>query len=157
VLAESALPTAGRLCEDLGAPLHLVRVVDPGTALDLMDVGLFSMLAYESTLADLEADATLELMAFRQREAGRGAAITSEVRTGSPATELLAILRPDDLVVMTSHGAGGTLGWCISGVTEKLLRRGPAPIVILHQRADALPFAATRLATPAMSTASPHA
>lgn len=140
-LAESALPTARRLCSDFDAPLHLVRVVDPGTALDLVDVGLFSPCVYQSTLLALNADATLELAALRDHEAGSGVTVTSELRTGSPAAELLGSLRADDLVVMTSHGAGGTAGWCIGGVAEKLLRRAPAPILILHHRTGKPPAA----------------
>ena len=37
---------------------------------------------------------------------------------------------------MTTHGAGGTISWCIGGVAEKLLRRAPAPVVLLHARAE---------------------
>jgi nucleotide-binding universal stress UspA family protein len=135
-LSESALPLARRLCTDLGASLHLVRVVEPGAALDLVDLGLFSPKVYESTLAALKEEAGRELAALHGRELGRGLPVSSELRVGSPAAELLAMLEPDDLVVMTTHGAGGTAGWCVGGVAEKLLRRAPAPVVLLHARAE---------------------
>jgi nucleotide-binding universal stress UspA family protein len=135
-LAESALPLARRLAEDLGASLHLVRVVEPGAALDLLDLGLFSHKAYESTIAALQEDAIHKLAALHGRELGRGLPVSIELRVGSPAAELLSSLRAGDLVVMTTHGIGGTTGWCIGGVAEKLLRRAPAPVVLLHARAE---------------------
>jgi nucleotide-binding universal stress UspA family protein len=134
--AETALPTARRLGADLGAALHLVRIAEPGAAVDLVDVGLFSPKVYEATIAALTEEAERGLAAVHTREMGRGIAVSSDLRVGAPAAELLRVLKPDDLVVMTTHGAGGTVGWCIGGVAEKLLRRAPAPVVLLHARAD---------------------
>jgi nucleotide-binding universal stress UspA family protein len=148
-LAETALPVARRLAVDLGASLHLVRVVEPGAALDLVEVGLFSSRLYESTLKSLKEEAGAELAHLQEREMGHGIAISSDLRVGAPAAELLAAIRPDDLVVMTTHGAGGTIGWCIGGVAEKLLRRAPTPVVLLHARAEhaAMAVAATERQT----------
>jgi nucleotide-binding universal stress UspA family protein len=132
--AEAAVPLARHFCEDLGVPLHLMRVVEPALALDLVEVGLFSTETYESTVASLKTAAEEEFAAVHAREMGRGMPVSSELRVGAPAAELIAALHPDDLVVMTTHGAGGTVGWCIGGVAEKLLRRAPAPVVLLHAR-----------------------
>jgi nucleotide-binding universal stress UspA family protein len=136
--AETALPVARRLCADIDASLHLVRVAEPGAAVDLIDVGLFSPKVYESTVAALTDEASRELAAVHGREMGQGTAVSSELLSGAPAAELLAVLKPDDLVVMTTHGAGGAVGWCIGGVAEKLLRRASAPVVLLHARAEGM-------------------
>jgi nucleotide-binding universal stress UspA family protein len=137
--AEAAVPLARRFCEDLGVPLHLIRVVEPALALDLVEVGLFSTETYESTVASLKMAAEEEFAAVQAREMGRGTPISSDLRVGAPAAELIAALHPDDLVVMTTHGAGGTVGWCIGGVAEKLLRRAPAPVVLIHARLELPP------------------
>jgi nucleotide-binding universal stress UspA family protein len=147
-LAESALPIARELCDDLGASLHLVRVVEPGAALDLVDVGLFSSTVFQSTVAALNAVASRELAALHGREMGHGRLVSSDLRVGNPAAELLAVLQSDDLVVMTTHGAGGTIGWCIGGVAEKLLRRAPAPVVLLHPRTGGKAIFAASVVTP---------
>jgi nucleotide-binding universal stress UspA family protein len=56
----------------------------------------------------------------------------TELRTGQPAPELLAALRPGDLVVLTPHGRGGVRRWLLGSVAEKLVRLAPAPVLLVR-------------------------
>jgi nucleotide-binding universal stress UspA family protein len=49
---------------------------------------------------------------------------TAEVLTGSPAVTLLDATRPDNLMVMTTHGRGG--------VADKLVRAAAAPVLLVR-------------------------
>lgn len=119
--AERAVPIAAAMARSLGLPLHLVSVVE-------VDAGEETPASIRQPLADRLATTTARLHAD-------GLAATSEVRSGSPADELLAIARPGDLVAMTTHGGGGGQRWIIGAVAEALVRQAPAPVVLV--RADA--------------------
>ena len=60
--------------------------------------------------------------------------ISTEVRSGPAATEVMATLGTGDLLVITTHGQGAARRWQIGNVAEKLLRQAPAPVALV--RAD---------------------
>jgi nucleotide-binding universal stress UspA family protein len=108
-VADRAVHLARALCRAPGRPLHLVGVAaEPGGALA----------------------AHLDAVAGELRAAGITAAV--EVRHGEPEVEIVAATRPGDLVVMTTHGASGGQRWRIGHVAERMLRRGPAPVVLVR-------------------------
>ncbi len=114
--AERALPFAATLARALSCEAHLVRVIDPeGNATDIAaaERGL------ERCAEDLRQD---------------GVAASTGLRFGAAAPELLALVTPGDLIVMSTHGAGAPKRWQISSVAEKLLRQAAAPVVLI--RAD---------------------
>ena len=61
----------------------------------------------------------------------RGVTATSEVLIGEPAPAIAEALRPDEVIVMTSHGAGGIRRWLMGSVAEKLIHRAAAPLVLV--------------------------
>lgn len=70
----------------------------------------------------------------------RGVAINYEVvvrRTGiSSAEEILRIERERqvDLIVMSTHGRRGLTRWALGSVTEKILRSGRAPVLVMRPK-----------------------
>jgi nucleotide-binding universal stress UspA family protein len=60
--------------------------------------------------------------------------VTTEVRHGEPAPELLEALAAGDLLVISTHGEGPARRWQIGSVAERLLRHADAPVVLI--RAD---------------------
>lgn len=128
VLAEAALPEARKLATALATPLLLVSVVDLD---EIRAVVWFAAYAgrrghmagevAERERTARERTATRYLAQQVVRVGGEGIAVTTEVRTDSPASCLMDLAQPDDLIVMTSHGRGdfdagssGALpsGWC---------------------------------------------
>jgi nucleotide-binding universal stress UspA family protein len=59
---------------------------------------------------------------------------TCEVRAGQQATELLDVIAPTDLVVMTSHGRGGVRRWLLGSVADKLVREAAGPVLLVRAR-----------------------
>lgn len=118
VTAERALPLAATFASSLNCRMHIVSVDETA----------------DGAMANSSIGAYLE----RQVEAARTMGITAstEQRIGSPAAELLAVVTPGDLLVLTTHGRGAARRWQIGSVAEKLLRQATAPVALV--RADSI-------------------
>jgi nucleotide-binding universal stress UspA family protein len=115
--AEEALPIARRIASAISAPIQLVRIAalsDHG--IDQPEVELY----FKAVIPRLD----------------RGMPIRWEVGHGDPACELIARTQPRDLVVMATHGEGGLRRWCVGNVAEQMVRRAPAPVLLVR---DGLP------------------
>ncbi len=150
-LAERALPTAEKLAQLTGAPLHIVRVVD---LTKLEPYGAYGLAPEYGVMASVMSDedaAAREYMAQTERAlAERGATVSSEVLTGSAAREVAGLAHPGDLIVMASHGRGGVARWFLGSVAEEVARRAPAPVLLVRAVAGAdetLPRGAESTAT----------
>jgi len=113
---------ATRLAGELGADLHMVRVVTYMPAEEVMSVALDRMTA----LAD---DYLRERAAERWQIDPKTAVII-----GSPADELLdyAEKHSIDLIVITSHGQGGLLRAALGSVADRLIG-GASPVLIVRR------------------------
>src|SRR5215218_6795744 len=94
-LAEEALPQATELARLVGAPLHLLRVVD---YLRLERYGPYALaLEYSAVEPVLETEigeATNYLRGLEERLAREGVAVETEVRQGRVAREIVAAAKP---------------------------------------------------------------
>ncbi len=131
-LAQAALPLAGELGQRLGATLVLVRVEPWLTT-------MAPSYAYLPDLDRLEAEA--EALAAASLQAARGrlpAALSVEtvVLRGAPAAALIDYARGEgriDLVVMSTHGAGGLRRLLVGSTADRLVRAGlPALLIRPH-------------------------
>lgn len=116
--AERALPLATALADSLSSTLHLVTIDESAEA------------GAEPSAA--QSSAYLEQLGALANSAERET--TTEQRAGDPAGELLGLVGPGDLLVMTTHGQGAARRWQIGHVAEKMLRQAAAPVVLV--RAD---------------------
>jgi nucleotide-binding universal stress UspA family protein len=123
--SEEALPIARRFASALSVPIQLVRVAPMND-----DIGTQANIEryFRSVIPRLDT----------------GMPIRWEVGYGDPACELIARTRPHDLIVMSTHGAGGLRRWCIGSVAEQMVRRAPAPVLLVR---DGLPFRADSAAS----------
>ncbi len=142
-LAEQALPMAKILSKRRGWPVHLVRVVDLDEIVreiwqdrhgDLYRLPKDE--AYEEARKRCEARAAAYLAEHAERLRQEGVQADLAVATGTPAFVLLELVKPGDLVVMTSHGYGGLRRWLIGSVAEKLIREAQSPVLIVRARAE---------------------
>lgn len=134
-LAEQSLPLVSKLATELGVPVLLVRVID------LEQLGLAAQLA-TSPVAQYAAsvdtvrqgvDDYLQSHAATLRDAG--IAVETAVLDGSPAPVLNDLTLPGDVLVLTSHGRGGIGRWLLGSVTEKLVREGNTPVIVVRSHA----------------------
>lgn len=129
-LAEEALPAAVELASVLGVAIHLVRVVTPSLMWEAL-AGGGTLVDGRSTLDDAIADATSYLDEQCRRLRGRDLAVTRDVRSGAPVSELMASFAPGDLVVLSSHGRSGSQRWLIGSVAETLVREAAVPVLLV--------------------------
>ncbi|HEX7901848.1 MAG TPA: universal stress protein [Planctomycetota bacterium] len=63
--------------------------------------------------------------------------VTTAVREGDPAAEILAACRTNaaDLLVMATHGRSGPVRWLFGSVTENVLRAADIPLLVVPARA----------------------
>lgn len=134
--AEQALPLATRLANDLGVPVHLIRVVAPDAVRDALRAGA----VVRSAVAAAHEAARREAEVYRSTQErtlrNRDIPVSGEVRLGLPADELLEAVGTGDLVVMTTHGHGGLRRWLLGSVADKLVRAAPAPVLLVRAKAD---------------------
>jgi nucleotide-binding universal stress UspA family protein len=132
-LAERALPFAQTLARRLGAPVHLVTAIDPVSLVPsaIAPALAFDAEIYDETLSQVQgaAEAGLAQASDTLREAGVD--VSWEVLSGSPYFVIADALRPGDVVVMTSHGRSGVARMVMGSVAEKLIREGPAPVILV--------------------------
>lgn len=143
-LAEQAIPEAEKLARTLNVPIHLVRAVDldhvvamiaerspddpPGTSP--------SDDRYEPARLETERMARAYLEEQASAPWSGGLTVTTEVLKGTAAFVLLWMLKPEDVVVMTTHGLGGYRRWAIGSVAEKLVRESPGPVLLVRDAAS---------------------
>jgi nucleotide-binding universal stress UspA family protein len=83
-----------------------------------------------------EVEARRYLDEMRDKLAARGFTVTTEIRRGPASHEITSVARPDDLVVMATHGRGGLQRWLLGSVAESVVRHSPAPVLLV--RADGM-------------------
>jgi nucleotide-binding universal stress UspA family protein len=126
-LAEQALPYSETLAGLTGAPLHLVRVLDP-TYLGTFD----GSMAMQHWIEDARGVARHYLARMEQDLRQRQWKVTAEYRLGPAASELLAAAQPGDLLVMATHGRSGLGRWFLGSVAEAVLRRASVPVLLVR-------------------------
>ena len=129
-LSEGALRQGATLAKALQAPLHLVRVADLANvhwgATEASDS--YAALSQEMEREKAGAASYLEVMAAPLRD--EGLTVTTEVRTGTAARELLKLSTADDLIVVASHGRSGLERLLLGSVAEEVARKAAGPVLI---------------------------
>jgi nucleotide-binding universal stress UspA family protein len=132
-LAEQALSDAQQLASKLGAPLHLVRVVD---VTRLERYGAYGLALEYAGLAEVaseeERQAREYLTETSRKLAGNGLTVTTEVGRGLVVPVLSNLAKPGDLIVMASHGRSGISRWFLGSVAEEFVRRAHVPVLIVR-------------------------
>lgn len=135
-LADAAIPHAAELAKRVGSGLHLVRVHTPMTLGLILDAPAFVMDPdLDKALAD-EAGRWLNKRAKEVR-AMSGLPVTSEVRVGAAADEIVAATTARDarLIVCTTHGTGGWAPHWMGSVADSVIRHAPCPVLVMPEAA----------------------
>ena len=142
-LAEAALPHALQMARLTRAPLHIVRVVDASVAYSTYGTyGTYGMAGGYMPMADMfEEDrrtAAEYLESTQSRLADDVVSVTTELRDGQVAREIVAATAEHDLLVMTSHGRGGLERWFMGSVAEEVTRHATVPVLLIRLNEDDL-------------------
>ena len=130
VQSRVAMAQAADLATTLDAELTLVHVIAPPleAASDVLvsSRGLASVDAQEAeaTLARWRADA----------EGLAGRPVSARVLQGEPAAEIVRHAREErcDLLVLGTHGRTGMSRLVLGSVAERVARRSPCPVLVVH-------------------------
>ncbi|HET7564714.1 MAG TPA: universal stress protein, partial [Gemmatimonadaceae bacterium] len=146
-LAEQALVPAIAIARASGATLHIAEVF----VQYLMDVRAFGTAELQANIeTQLEEEARLYLAGIGQDVSVRlaGPVESHLIRTHplqSPLGETTAIVRGlerlahrihPDLIVMATHARGGVSRAWLGSVADALVRRGGAPLLLIHPRME---------------------
>jgi nucleotide-binding universal stress UspA family protein len=127
--AEEALPLAARLAMGADTKLQLVHVIRPAPDVDFKTPE--EDLAWRTQVREAASSALGELAAKLRKG---GVAAHAEVREGRTVEAILESAREHqaDLVVLTTHGAGGFRRWWLGSVADALLRTGEFPVLLVR-------------------------
>lgn len=117
-LAETVIPWATGLAKLLKARLVFLHVYPPGPA---------GMSSHAEETFDALRKRMIRLCELLRRE---GVKAFFKVRTGDAAERILGILDRNDMIVTTTHGAGGFKRWVFGSVAEKLIHEARVPVLV---------------------------
>lgn len=138
-VAERALPCAEQLARLSGATIHLIHVIeqppDPSRLVwvpDMVEAVPTGM--YADLVAAETRQATMYLDKMHAQVTAAGLRAHAAPLTGHAAAALLDYERAAgiDLVVMCSHGRSGLARFAFGSVTDRLLRHGTAPVLLVR-------------------------
>jgi nucleotide-binding universal stress UspA family protein len=131
-LAELALPHATAIAEKLRVLTMLVQIT---TEMLLSDDQTTPVEPEPETKG--AAQTYLDELAAVMRAEGAGE-VTGRAIVGWDAAEhiLSAAASPDTLIVMTSRGRSGVKRWALGSVTDRVVRHGAAPVLVVRAGRD---------------------
>lgn len=130
--ASRAFPLAVDLARRIGAPVHLVTVVeDEETALPSGHGAAIDPRRRMEASADTLNRARRHLESTGATLLRQGIPASWEVLTGPAAAAILTACDARDLLLITSHGRTGSR-WVMGSVAEKLVREAPVPVVLMR-------------------------
>lgn len=137
---EQAIPVGARIARRAGATLHFAMACEPSPA-RLLSSELPRVAEAVEREARIREAGYLETVAEAARST-HGLSVTTALLEGPAASALAEHVRACriGLVVMTTHGRGGLSRWWLGSVTDRLLRRTPVPLLLLHPREQAQPI-----------------
>ncbi len=86
----------------------------------------------------LSEEATRELAGFVPAQVPAGVKVVQKVLHGTPYAGIVNLAEEEkaDVIVMGTHGRTGLKHMLIGSVTEKVVRKAPCPILVIHPRED---------------------
>jgi nucleotide-binding universal stress UspA family protein len=128
-----ALPVATALAQSSGASVHLVQAINPSAMLLPSPVGAAHYPAelYQEVADEMKTSAKETLTTAESDISSGGVNVTQVVIEGPAVAAIESEVKEGDLIVMTSHGRGGFRRWLLGSVSEKLIRSGAAPVVLV--------------------------
>lgn len=132
--ANEALPVADTIARETGASVLLVSAVNPSAVMLPSPVG--ASYYPEELYTEIAEDMNKAAKESLDQAAGdlSGLDVSQTIIEGPAGAAVQSVIQPGDLVVMTSHGRSGFKRWLLGSVSEKLIRSGAAPVVLVPSK-----------------------
>jgi len=133
--ANEALPVAEKIAAGTGASILLISAINPSSIMVPSPIGAayYPSELYEDIASDMGESAKADLSSAQEQLSG--VVVESQVIEGPVLAAVESVVEPGDLVVMTSHGRSGFRRWLLGSVSEKLIRSGLVPVVLVPSSA----------------------
>jgi nucleotide-binding universal stress UspA family protein len=141
-LAEKALPQAEGLAKAYGATIHLLHAVSRLPILEATRAGGFETaqtveLSMDVARRQVEAQQTKGQMYLEQVAEGlrgKGIQVETALREGAADEQIIAYAKEHgvDLIVMSTHGYGGLRRFFLGSVTDRVVRSGEVPVLVVN-------------------------
>jgi nucleotide-binding universal stress UspA family protein len=127
--ADAAFRYALDLARRFDASVRLITVVE-----DLLAAGVWSSEIYTADVAGLQINIVRDTEERLRRSVPSGATVTTEVRVGNAARQILEVAKEHgaDLIVLGTHGRTGLAHVLMGSVAEKIVRLAPCPVLTLR-------------------------
>lgn len=132
--AEAAYRYALELALGFQATVHVMTVVE-----DPIASGMWSSELYTAEIAGLQMNLARDAeQRLKASVPAAGASVTTEVRTGNTARQILEVAKEQhaDLIVMGTHGRTGIAHVVMGSVAERVVRLAPCPVLTLRAGTD---------------------
>jgi nucleotide-binding universal stress UspA family protein len=133
-LAETVIPHAAELARQLGLEIVLMRIFGVPTPAFAEDYGPY----VEELWTQLEDEAQKYLAEKKQQLLAQGLVnVATMASAGFPAEKIIdaARQRKDALVAMCTHGRSGVNRWVMGSVTDRVVRHGGDPVLVIRATA----------------------
>lgn len=130
--SEQALPIATTMARKFDSEVTLLRVLD--TPMPSLLESKAEALWVREAIQHRQRELELYLEAHQAMLAQEGVQAHHLVHDDSPAEDILWVAEHEqiDLIVMSSHGAGGASRWSSGSVADKVLQHSPCPVLLVR-------------------------
>jgi nucleotide-binding universal stress UspA family protein len=133
-LAEKILPGVSSWARALDLEVTLIRAYEFPEAAHLANAGLLRP-DYESVRRSIAAEAGAYLKAKENSLVSEGVrTVSTVILEGAAADEIVSYgqTAPRAMIAMSTHGRSGVQRWILGSVTEKVVRHGDDPVLVLR-------------------------
>lgn len=137
--SEKAIPIAAQIARAQGAELVVVRSIEPAPWLAAAGPEPAATDVFEEMLETIEQEAQESLARIEADLQAQGLRARAETLHGSPAATLLdwEVAHEPDLLVMATHGRSGLARFTMGSVTDRLVREGQTPVLVVRRSSPA--------------------
>ncbi|MBU2608290.1 MAG: universal stress protein [Chloroflexi bacterium] len=130
---EAALPYVTELADKLSSEVILCQVVASGR--HVHTIGGLDYVRFNGHEMDKARERSVEYLdGVAARMGTAKATVTSEMRIGDPAEEIIKLADEigSCLVAMSTHGHSGIERWAFGSVTDKVIHAGKTPVLVVR-------------------------
>ena len=138
-IGAEAIPAASAMATRFGARVHLLQVVDTGSASLALGAnaaagGVTDPAAITTEVHDRVEVAKAYLAAVAEQLAGEGLETTYEIHDGPEGDGIIEVAATvgAELIVMSSHGRGGLGRLVFGSVADHVVRHATAPVLVVR-------------------------
>ena len=137
--SEKAIPIAAQIARAQGAELVVIRAIEPPPWLAAAGPEPAATDVFEEMIETIQQEAEESLARIEADLQAQGLHAKAVAIHGSPSAALLdyEVAHEPDLLVMATHGRTGLARFALGSVTDRMVREGQAPVLVVRRSSPA--------------------